>query len=76
METTDWVFFQPNYEKIYSILIFDDGNQKYQLYENQWVISGIWMGKYALINRLNPEIKIPSISAWKLIKCGPSTMPV
>ena len=77
METpNDWMYFQPNPNKLYSILKFDDGNEKYELCENKWVIYGKWLGKYALENCLNPTIKIPSISAWKIINCVPATRPV
>ena len=73
METTDWNFFQPNPEKIYSILRFDDGNEQYEVYKNEWLIYGKWLGKYALVNRLMPTIKITRISAWKIINFARAT---
>uniref|UniRef100_A0A6C0IHA9 Uncharacterized protein n=1 Tax=viral metagenome TaxID=1070528 RepID=A0A6C0IHA9_9ZZZZ len=61
----DWLYFEPNPTEIYEIVKFDDGNEKYEQYENKWLIFGIWRGKCALVNKVEPEIKINSISSWK-----------
>jgi hypothetical protein len=63
-----WEYFQPNPEEMYTINIFDDGNNQYEVYENKWLLFGKWRGKYALVNIANPNIKIHSISQWKLSK--------
>lgn len=64
----DWFFFTPNTQKIYYITVYDDGNQAYEQYVNEWLITGKWLGKRALVNVQNPSIKIDSISKWKLSK--------
>ena len=53
---------------IYSITIFDDGNQKYISYANVWVIIDEMFdgGKVKLQNALNKNIIISSISKWKI----------
>ncbi len=63
----EWIFFTPNSLDIYKLIIYDDGNEKYEQYENMWLISGQWNGKVELINRTNSEIKINSISKWKIM---------
>ena len=69
----EWNYFQPS-EKIYTITTFDDGNHKYQHYANKWFMYGSWRGKCALVNQINPAIKIESISCWK-INAEPVSMP-
>ena len=64
----EWIYFTPNLQEIYKIIIYDDGNQVYEQYVNKWVINGKWRGKCSLINIEKPEIKISSISRWKIIK--------
>ena len=76
----EWTFYMPNAEEIYKIIIFDDGNEKYnneiyqneiyqnEIYQNEWLIAGHWRGKIRLINRKDSSIKIQSISKWKIIK--------
>jgi len=61
-----WTYFEPNQQEIYTINTFDDGNKKYEVYENKWLVFGIWRGKYALVNRVVPSVKINSISQWKI----------
>ena len=34
----DWVFVVPNFQKIYKIRIFDDGNSVYTKDPNEWII--------------------------------------
>ena len=64
----EWNYFEPNQQEIYTIHIFDDGNNQFEIYENKWLVFGTWRGKYAIVNRSNPNIKINSISQWKLSK--------
>ena len=65
---TEWKYFEPNPEEIYTINTFDDGNARYELYENKWLVFGTWRGKYAIVNKDNQSVKIESISMWKLNK--------
>ena len=66
METQDeWKLFVPDQNIIYTISVFDDGNEQYKFYANEWYKYGSWRGKIALVNRHNAEIMIPSISEWK-----------
>ena len=51
----------------FRIYIFDDGNEKYQEYENQWEIVSRWEGKVKLKN-IDGNTIIPSISNWKILK--------
>jgi hypothetical protein len=64
----DWYYFPPSTEQIFKIMVFDDGNQVYETYENKWLMFGKWRGKRALQHFANPAIKINSISRWKIIK--------
>lgn len=57
-----------NSNSLYKINIFDDGNEKYKQYQNIWEIYSVWKGKVSLINKKNNDIKITSISAWKIYK--------
>jgi hypothetical protein len=63
---TEWIYFIPNLQNIYEIIIYDDGNQVYEQYVNKWAVYGKWRGKYSLINIETPSIKINSISKWKI----------
>jgi hypothetical protein len=56
----DCIFFTPNR--------YDDGNQVYEQYENKWFMFGSCRGKCALVNGDKSDIKINSISLWKIIK--------
>lgn len=62
----DWTFIFPNMSQIYQINIFDDGNEKYQEYNNKWIIFGEWKEKVAIFNYYAPDIIIKSISKWKI----------
>ena len=57
-----------NSNSLYKINIFDDGNEKYKQYQNIWEIYSVWKGKVSLINKKNNDIKITSISSWKIYK--------
>jgi len=62
----DWAFVFPNMSQTYQINIFDDGNEKYEKYNNKWIIFGEWKEKVAIFNYYAPEIIIKSISKWKI----------
>jgi hypothetical protein len=62
----NWIYFEANTSEIYEIIKFDDGNEQYEQYDNTWVIYGTWRGKCAIYNINRPEIKINSISNWKI----------
>lgn len=62
----DWIFIFPNLNKLYEIDIFDDGNERFNIYDNTWVKFGEWRGKVALFNYYSRDIIIRSISEWKL----------
>lgn len=66
--SSEWISIEPNPLEIYKITIYDDGNKQYENYENRWLVFGEWRGKYALVNEQNYNIKINSISQWKVIK--------
>ena len=62
----EWVFIFTNLNKLYEIHTFDDGNDELTKYDNSWVKYGEWRGKVALFNYYARDIKIRSISGWKL----------
>ena len=51
------------------INVFDDGNQKYEMYPNKWIMIEYMFGggKVKLKNFHYPDIIIGSISTWKLL---------
>ncbi len=55
-------------EQLYSIQVFDDGRSEYKDYPNVWRVTGKKFngGKLVLQNVSKPEVKIGSISSWKL----------
>jgi hypothetical protein len=63
----EWTFVIPNLETKYRIINFDDSNDKYEMYDNNWIIFGVWKGKAAIFNHMNPDIILKSISTWKLV---------
>tara|TARA_B000000557_G_scaffold200780_1_gene165992 strand:+ start:257 stop:496 length:240 start_codon:yes stop_codon:yes gene_type:complete len=62
-----WNYHVPNFNSVYQINNFDN-NRKYIIYPNRWCIYGHWDGNVAVINEQNRDIKIESISFWKLAK--------
>ena len=52
-------------EPLYKIRVFDDGNQKYQYLQNEWIITALIAGKASLKNTNGVDV-ISSISYWKL----------
>ncbi len=63
-----WNYFEPEQSVTYMINTFDDGNQRFEQYPNSWFKYGEWRGKVALVNALNPTIRIESISEWKTLR--------
>tara|TARA_B100001758_G_C17874319_1_gene335476 strand:+ start:189 stop:467 length:279 start_codon:yes stop_codon:yes gene_type:complete len=61
----DWIMIENN-ETIYQVHTFDDGNNEKSKFTNQWFIYGYWEGKVALVNKLDPDVRIESISRWKI----------
>ena len=61
-----WNLFPPDTNKLYQIIEFDDGNTEYRYYSNQWHIYGDWKEKVALVNKSDNNIRIGSISLWKI----------
>lgn len=51
----------------YKIWVFDDGNGKYESYENIWEMYNNLGGKISLRNVKDPTIELKSISRWKCI---------
>tara|TARA_Y100000114_G_C11706852_1_gene301408 strand:+ start:284 stop:463 length:180 start_codon:yes stop_codon:yes gene_type:complete len=57
-------------DNVYEIIVFDDGNQIYEMYHNEWSIVNTMRdgGKVKLQNGKDPHITINSISSWKILK--------
>ena len=64
---TEWSLYEPDYDKPHTIIIFDDGNDRFKSMENTWFICGEWKGKIRLIHA-DKNTVIESISKWKVIK--------
>lgn len=62
----NWTYVTPDFTKPVKILRFDDGNKKYNQYDNSWIIFGRWQGKVAIFNEFDQNITIMSISEWKV----------
>lgn len=63
--------------QLYSIHIFDDGNEPFKRYENKWELvhdAKLRTGKVKLVNHEDPLIVIPSISEWKVVKYDARTV--
>ena len=52
----------------FQIIVFDDGNQRFQPFNNSWIVIGSrFKGqKLTLKNTANNSIIIKSISSWKI----------
>ena len=50
------------------INVFDDGNQIYKKYENIWIVFETFacVGKIRLFNLKENDVKLYSISTWKV----------
>lgn len=64
------------YQKLYKIIVFDDGNQKFQHLNNSWIITDSRFNgqKISMQNVADKSIVIHSISSWKIksIMGGPA----
>ena len=57
----------PKINQIVKINTFDDGCQEYSQYKNEWRITKtMFNGKIELINVEYKNVKINSISSWKV----------
>jgi len=65
-ENFEWDTYPPNTDYEYMIIVFDDGNEKYEEHDNIWYKCGNWKDKVALINKINYMVTIGSISTWKI----------
>jgi hypothetical protein len=54
--------------QIFQIIVFDDGNQRFQYLNNSWIVTGSrFKGqKLTLKNTVDNSIIIKSISSWKI----------
>ena len=65
-QTTDNKHINTYVVNTYAINTFDDGNQKYETYTNEWIITDYNnRGKCSLRN-VHEDIEIKSISCWKV----------
>ena len=61
-----WDTFPPIRNKTYKINIFDDGMERYTGHVNRWwVCAENWRGKVSLVNAVDVNVRIGSISGWK-----------
>jgi hypothetical protein len=67
LQDKEWTFVPPNESQVLMINVFDDGNERFEQYENEWILFGTWMGKIALYNKNQSSIILQSISKWKTI---------
>ena len=54
--------------QLFKIIVFDDGNQRFQHLNNSWIVTGSRFNgqKIALKNVTDKSIVIRSISSWKI----------
>ena len=54
--------------QLFKIIVFDDGNQRFQHLNNSWIVTGSRFNgqKIALKNVTDKSIVIQSISSWKV----------
>ena len=67
LQDNTWTFVPPNESQVLMINVFDDGNERFEQYENEWILFGTWLGKIAIYNKHEPSIILQSISKWKTI---------
>ena len=67
LQDNTWTYVPPNESQVLMINVFDDGNERFEQYENEWILFGTWMGKIALYNKNQSSIILQSISKWKTI---------
>ena len=54
--------------QLFKIIVFDDGNQRFQHLNNSWIVTGSRFNgqKITLRNSIDKTIIIKSISSWKV----------
>lgn len=54
--------------QLFKIIVFDDGNQRFQHLNNSWIVTGSRFNgqKITLKNVTDKSIVISSISSWKI----------
>ena len=54
--------------QLFKIIVFDDGNQRFQHLNNSWIVTGSRFNgqKIELKNVIDKSIVIHSISSWKI----------
>lgn len=63
----DWQLFNSQKPYFCEINTFDDGNDKYRVFKNNWLILGTNnRGKYLIKHKEDNSIKPFSISSWKV----------
>lgn len=67
LQDKEWTFVPPNESQVLMIIVFDGGNERFEQYENEWILFGTWLGKIAIYNKNQPSIILQSISKWKTI---------
>ena len=67
LQSKEWTFVPPIESQVLMINVFDDGKERYEQYENEWILFGTWMGKIAIYNKNRSSIILQSISKWKTI---------
>ena len=57
-----------NINDIIIIHTFDDGNQRFRNFPNEWKVTKVMYngGKLELVNNIDNEVQIYSISTWKV----------
>lgn len=66
LQDKEWTFVPPNESQVLKLIVFD-GNERFEQYENEWILFGTWLGKIAIYNKNQPSIILQSISKWKTI---------
>ena len=67
LQDKEWTFVPPNESQVLMIIVFDGGNERFEQYDNEWILFGTWLGKIAIYNKNQPSIILQSISKWKTI---------
>ena len=67
LQDKEWTFVPPNESRVLMLIVFDGGNERFEQYENEWILFGTWLGKIAIYNKNQPSIILQSISKWKTI---------
>tara|TARA_B100001142_G_C14302623_1_gene643414 strand:+ start:1174 stop:1467 length:294 start_codon:yes stop_codon:yes gene_type:complete len=61
-----WNMIRPNINETWEVITFDDGNGRMSRVPNSWLIYGSLKDQVAIINTMNPNTRIPTISMCKL----------